>query len=85
MESMKSAEKRPSNARTARTTQERSIFGDLFLARLRRVHEQQALYGNELTDEARSLIDRALYSTYWDCIRLGLRAEAREVLDLPGD
>ena len=54
MESMKSAEKRPSNVRTARTTQERRIFGDLFLARLRRVHEQQAMYGNELTDEARS-------------------------------
>jgi hypothetical protein len=31
------------------------------------------------------LIDRALYSTYWDCVRLGLRAEAREVLGLSRD
>jgi hypothetical protein len=85
MESTKSAEAGESNARTARLSQERLIFGDLFLARLRRVHDQRAMYGNELTEDARALIDRALYSTYWDCVRQGLRTEAREVLDLPGD
>jgi hypothetical protein len=85
MESTKSVEKGEPNSRAPRVTQERRIFRDLFLARLRRVHEQRSMYGNELTVDARALIDRALYSTYWDCVRLGLRAEAREVLGLPGD
>jgi len=85
MESTKSAAKEQPNTRSTRVTQERRIFRDLFLARLRRVHEQRAMYGSELTEDARALIDRALYSTYWDCVRLGLRAEAREVLGLPGD
>ncbi len=85
MESLKSAAKGESNVRTPRVTQERRIFRDLFLARLRRVHEQRAMYGSELTVDARALIDRALYSTYWDCVRLGLRTEARKVLGLPGE
>ena len=85
MESTKSAKAGESNAGSARLSHERLIFGDLFLARLRRVHDQRAMYGNELTEDARALIDRALYSTYWDCVRLGLRTEARQVLDLPGD
>ena len=85
MESTKSLEPGESNARTPRLGQERRIFGDLFLSRLRRVHDQRGMYGTKLTEDARALIDRALYSTYWDCVRLGLRAEAREVLDLPGD
>ena len=85
MESTKSAEKGGPNARASRATQERRVFGELFLARLRRVHEQRAMYGDELTVDARGLIDRALYSTYWDCVRLGLRAEARKCLGLPGE
>jgi hypothetical protein len=85
MESTQSVEKGGPNARVSRATQERRAFGDLFLARLRRVDEQRAMYGEELTVDARGLIDRALYSTYWDCVRLGLRAEARSVLGLPGD
>ena len=85
MESTKSAAKGESNARPPRITQERRMFRDLFLARLQRVHEQQAMYGNELTGDARALIDRALYSIYWDCVRLGLRTEARRILNLPGD
>jgi hypothetical protein len=85
MESTRSAARADSQAHTPRISQERRIFRDLFLSRLRRVHEQRAMYGNELTIEARALIDRAVYSTYWDCVRLGLRAEAREVLGLPGD
>ena len=85
MESTKSVEKGGPTARASRATQERRIFGDLFLARLSRVHEQRAMYGDELTVDARGLIDRALYSTYWDCVRLGLRAEARKCLGLPGE
>ena len=85
MESTKSAEAGQPNARTSRATQERRIFRDLFLARLRRVHEQRAMYGGELNEDSRAMIDRALYSTYWDCVRLGSRTEAREVLGLPGD
>lgn len=61
------------------------MFRDLFVSRLRRIHEQRSTYGPELTAEARYLIDRSMYSTYWDCVRLGLRDEARLVLGLPGD
>ncbi len=85
MESAGSTEKVASQARTPRVTHERRIFRDLFLARLRRFHKQRTMYESDLTVDVRSLIDRALYSTYWDCVRLGLRAEAREVLGLPGD
>ena len=28
------------------------------------------------------LLDQALFSTYWDCVQLGLRPQAREVLGL---
>jgi hypothetical protein len=55
---------------------------DLFLARLDRIRELKAFYAGELTAEARRLIDRAMYSTYWDCVRLGAREEARSVLGL---
>jgi len=85
MESPGSAEKVASQARTPRVTHERRIFRDLFLARLRRFHGLRRTYESDLAVDVRSLIDRALYSTYWDCVRLGLRAEAREVLGLPGD
>jgi len=85
MESTGSAETVASQARTRRVTHERRVFRDLFLARLRRFHEQRTTDESELTVDVRSLIDWALYSTYWDCVRLGLRAEAREVLGLPGD
>jgi len=85
MESHGSAEMVASQARTSRMTHEHLIFRDLFLSRLRRIHEQRAMYGSALTVDVRSLIDRALYSTYWDCVRLGLRAEAREVLGLSRD
>ncbi|MFN0074362.1 MAG: hypothetical protein ACKVVP_23010 [Chloroflexota bacterium] len=85
MESTKSVNQGEAPTRTPRISQERRVFRDLFVARLHRIHEQRALYGSELTADARQLIDRALYSTYWDCVRLGLRSEAREVLGLPGD
>jgi len=85
MESHGSAEKAASQVRTPRMTHEHLIFRDLFLGRLRRIHEQRAMYGSGLTVDVRSLIDRALYSTYWDCVRLGLRAEAREVLGFSRD
>jgi len=70
--------------RNTRSSQRR-IFGELFLGRLTRIHEQHSLHGPELTAEARRLVDRALYSTYWDCVRLGLRDEARGTLNLPPD
>lgn len=85
MESIKSVESSEPQVRTPRVSQERRIFRELFLSRLRRIHEQRTMYGAELTVDARQLIDRALYSTYWDCVRLGIRAEAREVLGLPGE
>jgi len=71
--------------RNSRTIQQRRIFGELFRGRLARIHEQHSANGPELTAETRRLVDRALYSTYWDCVRLGLRDEARSILDLPRD
>ena len=85
MDSSQGAIQTEKRVRNARVSQERRMFRDLFVGRLRRIKEQRQMYGPELTPEARCLIDRALYSTYWDCVRLGLRDEARVVLDLPGD
>ena len=31
----------------------------------------------------RRLVNHALYSTYWDCVGLGMRARATTILDLP--
>jgi hypothetical protein len=84
MESTKSTANAEPRARSVRSTAGHARFRDLFLTRLQRIHQQRATYGQELTPDARLLIDRAMYSTYWDCVRLGLRSEARDVLGLTG-
>jgi len=71
--------------RNTKTSQERQMFREMFLGRLARINDQHSADGPELSADARRLIDRALYSTYWDCVRLGLRDEARVMLKLPAD
>jgi hypothetical protein len=36
-----------------------------------------------LDTQQRRLLDHALYSTYWDCVDLGLRDEAQTIIGLP--
>lgn len=37
----------------------------------------------QLTPSERRLVSHALYSTYWDCVGVGVRAEASLILRLP--
>lgn len=53
-------------------------FRELFLARLRRLATLRPHCDPDTLE--RQLVDHALYSTYWDCARLGLRGEAQRIL-----
>jgi hypothetical protein len=51
-----------------------------FLERLTRLgHTRMEAYAT-LDGRQRRLLDHALYSTYWDCVNLGLRKEARRIV-----
>jgi hypothetical protein len=81
---MEDANAHPPEAQSSPTrgAQEKKALRAMFLARLQHITQQRESLGVELTGEARHLVDRALYSTYWDCVRLGAREEAREALGL---
>ena len=51
------------------------------MRRLHRLVELKAL--PHLDADQRRLVNHALYSTYWDCVGLGARAEASTILRLP--
>jgi len=53
----------------------------LFLHRIDRLVKMRAM--PQLDDADRRLVDHALYSTYWDCARLGARPRARSVIGMP--
>src|SRR5687767_5488461 len=53
----------------------------LFLRRLYRLIELSAR--SDLDPPQRRQVNHALYSTYWDCVRLGMRAKATTILGLP--
>jgi hypothetical protein len=56
-------------------------LGEYFLARLARLAEiRRAWLENVVIGEPPELLDYALASTYADCLRLGLRAQAQELL-----
>jgi hypothetical protein len=55
---------------------------ELFLARLARLAQLRGMV--DLPLQQRRLVNLALYSTYWDCVRLGLRPTARQMLGLAG-
>lgn len=52
----------------------------VFLERLNRLVMIRALAQPEWSDEDRRLVDHALYSTYQDCLRVGLGPVARAVI-----
>lgn len=54
-----------------------------FIERLDRLAHVKALCDEHGEPGDRRLIDYALYSAYWDCVRLGLRNIARSILGLP--
>jgi len=50
--------------------------------RLKRLAHMDAEVTERADPEERRLLDRATSSTYWDCIRLGMRSQARKLLGL---
>lgn len=65
-----------------RADQEREELRQHFMERLKRLAHMDAEVAERADPEQRRLLDRAMSSTYWDCIRLGMRAQARKVLGL---
>jgi hypothetical protein len=57
---------------------------DYFLERLRRLQGLRTQSGETLDGPQRRLLDHALYSTYWDCVRLGNKADAQRLLKMDG-
>ena len=54
----------------------------LFLERLDRLVRLKATCLEHEYYQPLRMLDQALYSTYWDCVRLGMRSQARQVLGL---
>ncbi|MEX2238178.1 MAG: hypothetical protein WEB00_11640 [Dehalococcoidia bacterium] len=52
----------------------------LFLQRLRRLAEIRGQRHSEFNREGLEMIDRAIFSTYRDCRKLRVEADAREIL-----
>ena len=52
-----------------------------FLSRLYRLIELRAR--PNLDPVQRRLVNRTLYSTYWDCVSLGIQTKAATILGLP--
>lgn len=54
----------------------------LFLERLHRLIDLDESWSPEWSADERRLLEHALYSTYHDCVRVGLRPIARAMLTL---
>ena len=52
----------------------------LFLARLRQLLERRHQSTDSVTSEQLRALDRAIYSTFCDCLELGLSSQARALL-----
>jgi hypothetical protein len=65
--------------RPADQTLKATLLQEFFLERFHRCLMMRA--SQRLTPAGRRLVDHALYSTYWDGIALGLRAEMMAALD----
>jgi hypothetical protein len=61
---------------------EHSFEQAMFLRRFQELLEKKRLYSSTLktSDWRRRLIDKALYSTYCDCLDLDVRDEVRDIL-----
>jgi hypothetical protein len=53
-------------------------FAPFFLRRLRRLSVKKG--SPHLSALETRLVDRAMYSTYWDCVRVDAREEAQSIL-----
>jgi hypothetical protein len=52
----------------------------VFLLRLRRLTWLRRSCAGQLDDSVLKILDKAIYSTYCDCVELGVTDEARQVL-----
>ena len=52
----------------------------VFLLRLRRLTWLRRSCADQLDSSVLKILDRAIYSTYCDCVELGVTDEARQVL-----
>jgi len=52
----------------------------LFLIRLRSLLDRRYKQGAKLTDDQRHMLDKAIYSTFCDCLELDVSAQARTLL-----
>jgi hypothetical protein len=55
-------------------------LGDLFTRRLRRLIGIRRDHGNRMNEQGLRLLDRAIYSTYCDCLDLGVGDEGLRIL-----
>jgi hypothetical protein len=67
----------PSFQRSADPRQTR----DLFVRRLARLIRLQAELKNDLNTVGTEMLDRAIYSTYRDCVDFGAERPARSLMD----
>jgi hypothetical protein len=72
----------PSNARPWQPDGAQHRLQCLFLDRLHRLIDLDESWNAEWSTEERRLLEHALYSTYHDCVRVGLRPIARAMLTL---
>lgn len=52
----------------------------MFLLRLRRLTWLRRSYAGQLDGSVLKVLDRAIYSTYCDCVEIGVTDEARQLL-----
>ena len=62
-----------------------TIVQRFFLARIERLVSLRKSKSDELESWQNALLNRAIYSTYRDCVDLGLNDEARAILRGTGD
>lgn len=55
----------------------------VFLLRLRRLTWLRRSCSGQLEETVLKVLDKAIYSTYCDCVELGVESEARELLNQP--
>ena len=85
MDSAGSLDRAPSVGRPVQVALERRALQQLFLERLDRLARRRAICLEHDYPRALRLLNHALYSSYWDCARLGVRSEARRILGLPAE
>lgn len=56
----------------------------VFLLRLRRLTWLRRSCSGQLEETIVRVLDKAIYSTYCDCVELGVESQAQELLNHPG-